>query len=84
MAIVLWIISGIIAGWLAGLLIRGAGFGLLGDLVIGLVGGVIGGFLAGLVGIQATSWIAQILVAAVGGVVLVWIIHLIHPGVIRA
>lgn len=84
MGILLWIISGIIAGWLAGILIRGAGYGLLGDLVIGLVGGVIGGFLAGLVGIQPTSWIAQILVAAVGGVVLVWILHLIHPGIVNA
>ncbi len=84
MTIVLWIISGIIAGWLADLLIRGAGFGLLGDLIIGLVGGVISGFLASLVGIQATIWMAQVLVTAVGGVVLVWILHLIHPGVIRA
>ena len=84
MAIVLWIISGIIAGWLAGILIRGAGFGLLGDLVIGLVGGVIGGFFAGLMGIEPTSWLAQILVAALGGVILVWVLHLIHPGVVNA
>jgi uncharacterized membrane protein YeaQ/YmgE (transglycosylase-associated protein family) len=71
MAILLWIISGIIAGWLAGMLIRGAGFGLLGDLAVGLIGGLIGGFLAGLIGIQSTSWIAEILIAALGGVILV-------------
>lgn len=84
MALILWIISGIIAGWLAGILIRGAGYGLLGDLIIGLLGGVIGGFFAGRIGIQPTSWIAQILVAAAGGVILVWILHLIHPGLVNA
>ena len=66
------------------MLIRGAGYGLLGDLIIGLLGGVIGGFFAGLIGIQPTSWIAQILVAAMGGVILVWILHLIHPGLVNA
>jgi uncharacterized membrane protein YeaQ/YmgE (transglycosylase-associated protein family) len=84
MAILLWIISRIIAGWLAGMLIRGTGFGLLGDLAVGLIGGLIGGFFAGLIGMQPTSWIAEILVAALGGVILVWLLHLIHPGVVNA
>ena len=78
MNILIWIISGIIAGWLAGLLVRGRGFGLIGDLIVGLIGGLIGGWLAGLLGIQASSLIAQILVAAVGGVVLVAIIRLVR------
>jgi uncharacterized membrane protein YeaQ/YmgE (transglycosylase-associated protein family) len=78
MNILIWIISGVITGWLAGLLVRGRGFGLIGDLVIGLLGGLIGGWLAGLLGIQASSWIAQILVAALGGVVLVAIIRMIR------
>ena len=43
MQILIWIISGIIAGWLAGLVVRGRGFGLLGNLVVGLLGGLIGG-----------------------------------------
>ena len=84
MAILLWIISRIIAGWLAGMLIRGAGFGLLGDLAVGLIGGLIGGFFAGLIGMQPTSWIAEILVAALGGVMFVWLLHLIHSGVVNA
>jgi uncharacterized membrane protein YeaQ/YmgE (transglycosylase-associated protein family) len=66
------------------MLFRGAGYGLLGDLIIGLVGGVIGGYIAGLMGIEPTSWLAQILVAALGGVILVWVLHLIHPGVVNA
>ena len=82
MNLLLWLISGIIAGWLAGVMIQGSGFGLLGDLVVGLIGGLVGGFLAGAVGVQATSWLAQILIAALGGVVFVWVLHLIHPGTI--
>ena len=78
MHILIWIISGIIAGWIAGLLVRGRGFGLIGDLIIGLLGGLIGGWLASLLGIQASSWLAQVLVAALGGVVLVAIIRLIR------
>jgi uncharacterized membrane protein YeaQ/YmgE (transglycosylase-associated protein family) len=78
MNILIWIISGIIAGWIAGLLVRGRGFGLIGDLVIGLLGGLIGGWLAGLLGIQASSWLSQVLVAALGGVVLVAIIRLVR------
>jgi len=78
MNILIWIVSGIIAGWIAGLLVRGRGFGLIGDLIIGLLGGLIGGWLAGLMGIQASSLITQILVAALGGVVLVAIIRLVR------
>lgn len=80
MSILIWIISGIIAGWLAGVIVRGAGFGLLWDLVIGVIGGLIGGFLAGLVGLQPASWLGQIIVSALGGVVFVGFLHLIHPG----
>jgi uncharacterized membrane protein YeaQ/YmgE (transglycosylase-associated protein family) len=76
MNILLWLISGIIAGWLTGLVMKGGGFGLIGDLVVGLIGGLIGGFLAGLVGIEPTNWIGQILVAVVGGVVLVAVLRL--------
>lgn len=75
MYILIWVISGIIAGWLTGLVMRGRGFGLVGDLIVGLVGGIIGGSLAGLLGIVPTSWIGHILVAALGGVVLVAIIR---------
>ena len=81
MNLLLLIISGIVAGWLAGMLIRGAGFGLLMDLLIGLIGGLVGGWLAGFFGVQASSWLGQIIIAALGGAVFVWILHLIHPGV---
>jgi uncharacterized membrane protein YeaQ/YmgE (transglycosylase-associated protein family) len=46
MGILTWIIVGLIAGWLAGLVVRGSGYGLLGDIIVGIVGALIGGFLA--------------------------------------
>jgi uncharacterized membrane protein YeaQ/YmgE (transglycosylase-associated protein family) len=75
MQILIWILGGILAGWLTGLLMRGRGYGLIGDLVIGLLGGLIGGWLARLLGLSPTSWVGQILVAVFGGVVLVAVIR---------
>jgi uncharacterized membrane protein YeaQ/YmgE (transglycosylase-associated protein family) len=71
MRILLWIISGIVAGWLTGLVMKGRGYGLLGNLVIGLLGGIIGGWLFSLFGLTATGWLGEIVVALIGGVVLV-------------
>jgi uncharacterized membrane protein YeaQ/YmgE (transglycosylase-associated protein family) len=78
MSFILWIIGGIIAGWITGLVMKGRGFGLIGDLVVGLVGGLLGGWLAGLVGISATNWLGQILLAVVGGIILVAILRAIR------
>jgi len=71
MRILLWIISGIVAGWLTGLVMKGRGYGLLGNLVIGLVGGIIGGWLFSLFGLAARGWLGDIVVALIGGVVLI-------------
>ncbi len=76
--ILIWVISGVIAGWLTGLVMRGRGFGLLGDLVIGLIGGLVGGYLARLVGFHPTSWVGDIVVAVIGGVVLVAVIRILR------
>jgi uncharacterized membrane protein YeaQ/YmgE (transglycosylase-associated protein family) len=75
MNILIWIISGIVAGWLTGMVMRGRGFGLLGDLIIGLLGGLLGGWLFGLLGIVATSLVGQVIIAFLGGVVLVAIVR---------
>ncbi len=75
MNILIWIISGIVAGWLTGLVMRGRGFGLLGDLIIGLLGGLLGGWLFGFLGIVATSLVGQVIIAFLGGVVLVAIVR---------
>ena len=71
MRILLWIISGIVAGWLTGLVMKGRGYGLLGNLVIGLLGGIIGGWLFSLFGLATRGWLGEIVVALIGGVVLV-------------
>jgi uncharacterized membrane protein YeaQ/YmgE (transglycosylase-associated protein family) len=78
MQFLIWIISGVLAGWLAGLLIKGRGFGLIGDLIIGLLGWFIGGWLAGLFGLQAVSWLGNVITAALGGVVLVVIMRVLR------
>jgi uncharacterized membrane protein YeaQ/YmgE (transglycosylase-associated protein family) len=78
MHLLVWLISGVIAGWLTGLIVRGEGFGLVGDLIIGLLGGLIGGWLFGFLGIATTGWIGEILAAVVGGVVLVATIRVLR------
>jgi uncharacterized membrane protein YeaQ/YmgE (transglycosylase-associated protein family) len=78
MRILLWIISGIVAGWLTGLVMKGRGYGLLGNLVIGLLGGIIGGWLFSLFGLSATGWLGEIVVALIGGVVLVAVARLLR------
>jgi uncharacterized membrane protein YeaQ/YmgE (transglycosylase-associated protein family) len=59
MDIVWFIIIGIVAGWLAGKIMRGAGFGLLGDLVIGIIGALLGGYIFGALGISAGGLIRE-------------------------
>ena len=63
-------IGGII-GWLAGLIIRGRGFGIVGDIVIGIVGAMLGGWMARVIGIYPGSSVGAFLVALVGALVLV-------------
>jgi len=59
----LWfIIIGAVAGWLAGTLVKGGGFGLLGDIVVGILGGIVGGWLAGALGIGADGLIGSLLI----------------------
>jgi uncharacterized membrane protein YeaQ/YmgE (transglycosylase-associated protein family) len=73
------IIVGIIAGWLAGKLVRGAGYGLIGDLLLGLIGGLVGGWIFGALGVAGPNGaIGAIIVATVGAVILVWISHIIR------
>ena len=76
MSIIIWLIIGAIAGWLAGLLVKGGGFGLIGDIVVGIIGGFIGGWLAGVLGITIGSgMIASIVTAVIGAVILLVIVR---------
>ena len=74
----LWfILIGIAAGWLAGQLLRGGGYGLVGDLIVGVIGALLGGWLFGLAGIAAAGLIGQLVVATIGAVVLILLLRLI-------
>ncbi len=75
----LWfIVVGLIAGWLAGLVMKGGGYGILGNIVIGVIGALIGGWVFGLLGLGAGGgMIGSILVAFVGAVILIFLARLI-------
>ena len=74
----LWfLIIGIIAGWLAGNIVKGSGFCLIGDMVVGVVGSFIGGYLFGLLGLSAYGTIGEILMATIGAMVLLVIIRML-------
>ncbi len=76
--IIAWLIIGAIAGWLAGTVVKGGGFGLLGDIVVGIVGAFIGGWLADVLGIGiGGGLIASIITATIGAVVLIVILRMI-------
>lgn len=78
MSLLWFLIVGVIAGWLAGKLVKGGGFGLIGNLVIGVVGALIGGFLFSTLGVSAGSGlIGSILVATIGAVVLLFLVNFI-------
>jgi uncharacterized membrane protein YeaQ/YmgE (transglycosylase-associated protein family) len=75
--IIWWIIVGLIAGWLAGQVMKGGGYGILADIVLGILGGILGGWLFGQMGIAAGGTIGSIVVAFVGAVILVGISRLL-------
>lgn len=74
MSILAWIVVGLIAGWLAGMVMKGGGYGVLGDIIVGIVGGLLGGFLASLVfGADTLNGInvISIVTAFIGAVILI-------------
>ena len=72
-----FLVVGIIAGWLAGKIMKGSGFGLLGDLIVGILGAVIGGWLFGRLGIAGGGLLGSILVALVGALILLYLVRLV-------
>jgi uncharacterized membrane protein YeaQ/YmgE (transglycosylase-associated protein family) len=78
--LIIFLALGALAGWLAGNLMKGGGFGLLGNIVVGILGAVIGGFAFGLLGIETDSLIGSILTATAGAVILLLIVGLVKKG----
>jgi len=68
---------GALAGWLAGMVTKGRGFGLLGDIVVGIVGALLGGFLLSLLGIGFYGLVGALFTAFIGAVVLLALVRLI-------
>jgi uncharacterized membrane protein YeaQ/YmgE (transglycosylase-associated protein family) len=75
MNLIWFLLIGLIAGWLAGKLTKGSGYGIVGDVVIGVIGAYIGGFVFGKLGIFAAGTIGTILVATTGAVLLVFVVR---------
>jgi uncharacterized membrane protein YeaQ/YmgE (transglycosylase-associated protein family) len=75
-----WILIGLIAGWLAGKIARGAGYGCITDIILGLVGSVLGGWIFTQLHILGGGWLYSLAAATVGAVILVTIVHLFSGG----
>jgi len=78
MEFVWFILVGLVAGWLAGVLVQGGGFGVIGDIIVGVLGALLGGFLFSSLGVSAGGGLlGSVVVATVGAVVLIFILRLI-------
>lgn len=77
MNLILFLIIGGVAGWLAGLIMKGRGFGVLANIGVGIVGSLLGGFLFSLLGLSSHGMIGSLVTATVGAVFLLWIVSLI-------
>lgn len=80
MQFIWFILIGLIAGWLAGALVKGGGFGVIGDIIVGVLGALIGGFIFNSLGIYVGGGLlGAILVATFGAIVLIFILRLVRP-----
>lgn len=78
MEFVWFALIGICAGWLAGQITKGSGFGLIGDLIVGVIGAILGSFTFRLVGLAAYGLLGQLIVATVGAIILLTLLRVAH------
>jgi uncharacterized membrane protein YeaQ/YmgE (transglycosylase-associated protein family) len=78
-SLIVFLIVGLIAGWLAGQIMKGSGFGLVGDLIVGVIGAFIGGWLWGVLKLPSIGpwWLSAIITATVGACILLFLLRLI-------
>lgn len=76
MSLLWFLIIGLVAGWIAGELMRGDGFGLVGNIVVGVIGALVGGYLFDMLGIGTYGLIGSLITATVGAVVLLFLLNL--------
>lgn len=72
-----FLVVGAIAGWLAGKWMKGGGFGLFGNIVVGVIGAIIGGFVFDLVGITAGGILGAIVISTIGAGILLFLVGLV-------
>lgn len=77
-ALIIWLLIGLIAGWLAGEVTKGSGFGLWGNIVIGIVGAILGGLLLGALGVDPGGFVGEVLQAFIGALVLLALISAVR------
>jgi uncharacterized membrane protein YeaQ/YmgE (transglycosylase-associated protein family) len=77
MHIIWFLLIGLVAGWLAGQIMKGGGFGILGDMIVGVIGALIGGFIFRLLGIAAYGLLGSLIMATVGAIVLIALLRVI-------
>lgn len=76
--LVIWLLIGLIAGWLAGELTKGSGFGLIGNIIIGVIGAVLGGIVLGLIGIDPGGFVGEVVQAVIGALFLLALISIVR------
>jgi len=77
MGIIWFILIGLVAGWLAGQIMKGSSFGVIGDIVVGILGAVVGGILFNMLGVPWGGLFGSLVVATIGAILLIFIVRLI-------
>ena len=72
-----FLLIGALAGWLSGVIVKGRGFGALGNILVGVLGAFLGGFVLGILGIHASGLLGQLIFATLGALLLVWLLRFI-------
>ena len=80
MEFVWFILIGLVAGWLAGVIMKGGGYGVVGDIVVGVIGALIGGWLFTKMGVASVGLLGAIIVATIGAIILIFLLRLIKRG----
>jgi uncharacterized membrane protein YeaQ/YmgE (transglycosylase-associated protein family) len=76
-SLLIFLLIGAIAGWIAGSVMKGKGYGIIGNMIIGIIGAVVGGFIFGLLGISAGGLVGSLITATVGAIALIFVARLI-------
>jgi uncharacterized membrane protein YeaQ/YmgE (transglycosylase-associated protein family) len=77
-SIIMFLVIGGIAGWAAGQIMRGGGFGIAGNIVVGIVGSIVGGLMLDVLGFHAGGFLARLITAVLGAVVLLYLVKLLR------